>query len=130
VTNFASYRVLKVSEFIMSHINDNGADAVAAEASKPPVDLAKEEFRTILENIDELKLSERIWQLHRTRSRLRQKRKVGRPWQLLGRPLTSLEKLFLLIIASCTVPLICAAVVNWNTNDKVIKKFYVTRYTL
>jgi len=108
----------------MSHLNDNDENK-SANASKPSVDLAKEEFRTILDNIDELKLSERIWQLHRTRSRLRQKRKVGRPWQLLGRPLTNLEMLFLLVVASCTVPLICAAV-NWNTNDKVTRKFYVT----
>ncbi|EZA62728.1 hypothetical protein DMN91_006754 [Ooceraea biroi] len=101
----------------MSHNNDNDADAAATDTSKPSMDLAKEEFRTILENIDELNLSERIWQLHRTRMRLRRKRRLRR---LFERPLTSLEKIFLFVIATCIIPLICAVVVKRTVTDKCL----------
>lgn len=101
----------------MGYINDN--DTNSADNSKPPMDVAKKEIRTILENIQELKLSERVWQLHRIRLQLvKRKTKIRRLQELFEGPLTSLEKIFLFAI--CTIPLIYMVVVKWNTNDKVI----------
>lgn len=104
----------------MSHRVDNDNDADTAKAAS--LHRAKEDFRTIMETIDELRLSARLLRLHRAHLRLRRERKGRRQGRTLGIMGYHVELDLILPLVAVVFGIICiklAMAVFGNTNDKV-----------